>query len=793
MTRASSVHLSAEARHPLASQALCAMTAISAVIAWHVLTEEAFRFVIPVVLSAMLTVSIGAFARRAQLTETMVVTLQFLGVVALVFTSVTGSALPTIDAMSTLADKFASAMESARRYSSPVPAQAPPVHPVLIAGGALIVWVCEVLAFAMRRVAAIGIPLTIAYLAPVILNSNPVEWWLYPTTAAGYLAMVYYQESRGVRRWGRQLVRGRPSTQPAIGRLSSASAHPPAQALAIGIPAVAISMIAAFFAPALQFGGWGPGTGAGAGSNDIRIESPMTDLRRDLDREDDVALIEFSTDDPRPEYLRIAVLNRFTANAWTPGDRRFPDGDQTARGQELTIAGLSPTVRRVEREYSFDVLDSFDSTWLPTPFPASRVRAEGAWKYDRATLDFLASQKDLGTRGLDYQATGLDLKVGAAELAGARPGRGAVSNTFTQLPSDLPDVISELADDVTADASNDFEKAVALQTWFRTEGGFEYSLDAAASGGADELVSFLDPETGRVGYCEQFASAMAVMSRAIGIPARVAVGFLRPDQIAAERWVYSAWDLHAWPELYFPGAGWIRFEPTPQARTGGVPAYTRDRAAGGEPSPSAATEPTAAPSSAGASRQTRPPNTPDESPSAGGSGIGGWLLPAWVVVGSTIIGALLLSPRWLRSRRRRRRWRLGDERGTLPEAAWSELEDTAIDLGRRWPEGLSPRETRDRVQRWFDGERRSAVDAVERLLLDLESHRYSGQAATRELDVVAADVELCTGAMTAAATPGARRRAQWWPRSVFAPSRVPKPTDGVSESGASRSELLELR
>src|SRR5690606_40395181 len=104
---------------------------------------------------------------------------------------------------------------------------------------------------------------------------------------------------------------------------------------------------------------------------------------------------------------------------------------------------------------------------------------------------------------------------------------------------------------------------------------FTCGLERAASVGNDELVAFLD-ESGRVGYCEQFAASMAVMARTLGIPSRVAVGFLQPRKVSDDFWEFSAHDLHAWPELFFAGSGWVRFEPTPATRASGVPEHSAD-------------------------------------------------------------------------------------------------------------------------------------------------------------------------------------------------------------------------
>src|SRR5436190_23487779 len=116
----------------------------------------------------------------------------------------------------------------------------------------------------------------------------------------------------------------------------------------------------------------------------------------------------------------------------------------------------------------------------------------------------------------------LTLDLTSQRLADAGTPTGKVSSAFTKLPKDLPPIVHDLAVQVTQDATTPYEKAVALQNWFREDGGFTYSLVQAPSGnGSDALVEFLsDGPGGRTGYCEQFASAMGVMARELGIPAR---------------------------------------------------------------------------------------------------------------------------------------------------------------------------------------------------------------------------------------------------------------------------------
>ncbi len=123
---------------------------------------------------------------------------------------------------------------------------------------------------------------------------------------------------------------------------------------------------------------------------------------------------------------------------------------------------------------------------------------------------------------------------------------------------------------MTADADSPAEKAAAIQAYLRSS-EFSYSTERLPGSGYQALENFLLRD--HKGYCEQFASAMAMMARVVGIPSRVSVGFLPGDR-DGDSWRVSIRDMHAWPELYFAGYGWVRFEPTPASITGAAPSWT---------------------------------------------------------------------------------------------------------------------------------------------------------------------------------------------------------------------------
>lgn len=133
-----------------------------------------------------------------------------------------------------------------------------------------------------------------------------------------------------------------------------------------------------------------------------------------------------------------------------------------------------------------------------------------------------------------------------------------VARLYLALP-DLPARVRDLAGEVTAGAASPYDQALALEAYLRQ---FPYDLSIGAPPAARDVVDYFLFDA-RAGYCDYYASAMVVMARSLGIPARLAVGYATGDYDAAGRaFVVREDNAHSWPELYFPGAGWVRFEPT---------------------------------------------------------------------------------------------------------------------------------------------------------------------------------------------------------------------------------------
>jgi hypothetical protein len=175
---------------------------------------------------------------------------------------------------------------------------------------------------------------------------------------------------------------------------------------------------------------------------------------------------------------------------------------------------------------------------------------------------------------------------------------GVLEDIYVRLPTELSPQVEALRDGWIAEARTDYEKLVAIQNNLVSP-NFTYSTEPATDAATGDSVDYLEQfllDT-RTGYCQQYASAFATLSRSLGYPTRVVVGFL-PGAATEGGFVVRGTDAHAWPEVFFEEFGWVAFEPTPRSGDDGAaavtPAYTSAALSGGGPTtdPGRVTDPT---------------------------------------------------------------------------------------------------------------------------------------------------------------------------------------------------------
>ncbi len=150
-----------------------------------------------------------------------------------------------------------------------------------------------------------------------------------------------------------------------------------------------------------------------------------------------------------------------------------------------------------------------------------------------------------------------------------------VRSRYLYLPDTVPERVLTLARELTAAAPTPYDRAYAIETYLR---GFTYTLNVPTPPPDRDMVDYFLFDL-REGYCDYFASAMVVLARAAGLPARYVAGYASGwYDYSLGRYVVTEAQAHAWAEVYFPSYGWIEFEPTP-----GRPAIERPLGEGAEP------------------------------------------------------------------------------------------------------------------------------------------------------------------------------------------------------------------
>ena len=556
--------------------------------------------------------------------------------------------------------------------------QASPMEPndgvtlIFVTTICLIMIMTDLLVSGVHRPAWSIAPPATLFLVPALGLGTDTGVFNFLLIAAGFLTILVAGGLNTTARWTRGLSRD------SAERFGAATPVVWRAAGFLAIPAVLVTILLGVALPTLSLPGFGFGNGPG-GNGPLQLTDPTLDLRRNLNQPDDRTVIEYQTDAPGGVYLRMASLPQLSAAGWGNVQIRLNSGTTLTQ-----IPGVSTEPAR-RRTTTIRVLD-FGSQYLPMPYAPRSFDVAGDWRFDANSLVVVnANNRTQDLRRLTYTVESVDIAPDGPALASALAGTPNDDAVTGEIPSDLPDSLTNLAQKVTANADSPAAKAAAIQAFLRSS-QFSYSTERLPGSGYQALENFLLVD--HKGYCEQFASAMAMMARVVGIPSRVSVGFLPGDR-DGDSWKVSIRDMHAWPELYFAGYGWVRFEPTPASVTGAAPSWTVRTS--NDPGEDPTEQPSAEPTESTASQNADPSTAPTAGPTTAEPGLGRRIARTVLVVASSLLLLLILAaPATIRIRRRSARFDPDELPADQVEAAWAEIRDTVLDYGGRWPAG-SPR------------------------------------------------------------------------------------------------------
>jgi transglutaminase-like putative cysteine protease len=292
--------------------------------------------------------------------------------------------------------------------------------------------------------------------------------------------------------------------------------------------------------------GFGAGDGGQAGGT---LEASLLSADSELEVQGAIELspkVRFTVVSSQRNYWRVDSYNRYTGTGWIRSGESIPYDE----AQLPAPAGESTRVRQVVRVES--AASVMPAAWRPLSVQGFPGETEVTSEYGLSPTERLES-------GDRYEVLSAVPTASARELARAPSDDPAsVEQRYTQLPSSTPDRVAERTDEIVGDSENRYAAASRIEQYL--ESTKEYSLDVERpdSTVADSFLFEMDS-----GYCTYYATTMAVMLRTQGIPARVTVGYTPGQQVSDTEYVVRGYDSHAWVEVYFPGEGWTRFDPTP--------------------------------------------------------------------------------------------------------------------------------------------------------------------------------------------------------------------------------------
>jgi transglutaminase-like putative cysteine protease len=429
----------------------------------------------------------------------------------------------------------------------------------------------------------------------------------------------------------------------------------------------------------------------------------------------------------RPLYLRTATYDVYTGRGWersegtkrqvAPGDALFdgPTPERPSDGYEIATITIS-----LEQTLGRNLFTAGSPIEIYAPIV---IHESGG----QPVLGGVEAANPIGP-GEGYQQSVALSEANEAQLGAAGTDYPEVARALYLDDSLVTDRVAEEARRVAGDAPNPYEQAKALAQYLQRDPSFTYETRAPIPQGGEDLVDFFlfDPDSNRQGYCQYYASAMVLMARSLGLPARVAVGFAPGERVEEGRYLVREANAHAWAEIYFPGYGWQIFEATKSIEAGfsratGDPSTVTPPLNGRDPlldfelDPALRREINALPSVnfIEGGIDAAQPDAPGEAESARS---GNALLIAVLVLGAAVFA-------WVRMRQLQRRWQL------LPagDRAWQRL---TLAAGRA---GVGPRpsETIYEYSGWLEEQLPSHIEPIRTVADGKVWQAYSGRRMTQ--------------------------------------------------------------
>ncbi|MGW4060885.1 transglutaminaseTgpA domain-containing protein [Amycolatopsis sp. NPDC004747] len=463
--------------------------------------------------------------------------------------------IPGPEAFSEIGTTLSAAAEQIRVGLPPVEGSQPILCLVTILIGLVAVLV-DTLTVAAAAPAATGLVLLCVYAVPAALSEEMLPWWTFLLGGAAFAGLLAVDGNHRHQRWRTREAPGR-SGKPGV---LSAPVAVVCAAIVLGLLGGAITWVGTV--GRMPFGEGGNGPGAGSGGFGIQ---PFTELRGMLDQGANRELFKVRGLGTDRRLMRAMTLDTYYPNkGWGLHDegrsqQGVPVGPQLppAPGDDGT-----GTARRIDVEPT-----SWRDNWLPV-YGAPRVidGAASGYLYDQVSGTVFTTRSEAPPAYTEYaslkEPTAAELRV-TARVDDLPP-------RYTQIDQ-VDQRVRAKTEQLITGATNDFDRASAIWRYFTAQQGFVYDTKTAPANDADALADFI--LNGKRGFCEQFASAMAVMLRVAGIPSRVAIGFTPGVQVNDYLSVTTQ-DAHAWVEAYFGDKGWVTFDPTPLSDGRGItPSY----------------------------------------------------------------------------------------------------------------------------------------------------------------------------------------------------------------------------